>query len=89
MPTAKKQVLDLVKKLPDNATWDDIMYRISVCKKIVSGATAADKGRVVSHYDVKLFFALTTEVRRAMTHRGISEKAILRDFEKSRKLHSR
>ena len=26
MPTAKKQALGMVKKLPEKATWDDIMY---------------------------------------------------------------
>ena len=25
MPTAKKQALEMVKKLPDKATWDDII----------------------------------------------------------------
>jgi predicted transcriptional regulator len=56
MPTAKKQVLEMVKKLPDKATWDDIMYGVYVRKKIEAGIQAADEGRAVSHEDVKKRF---------------------------------
>ena len=56
MPTAKKQVLEMVKKLPDKATWDDIMYGVYMRKKIEAGIQAADEGRVVSHEDVKKRF---------------------------------
>lgn len=53
MPTAKEQALAMVKKLPEKATWDDIMYEIYVRKKIDAGITAADAGRVVPHTEVK------------------------------------
>ena len=56
MPTAKKQVLEMVTKLPEKATWDDIMYEIYVRKKIEAGIQAADEGRVVSHDAVKQRF---------------------------------
>jgi predicted transcriptional regulator len=56
MPTAKKQALEMVKKLPDKATWDDIMYGVYVRKKIAAGLQAADEGRVVPHEDVKKRF---------------------------------
>ena len=56
MPTAKKQALEMVKKLPDKATWDDIMYGVYVRKKIEAGTQAADEGRVVSHEDVRKRF---------------------------------
>lgn len=56
MPTAKKQALEMVRKLPDKATWDDIMYGVYVRKKIEAGIQAADEGRVVSHEDVKKRF---------------------------------
>ena len=46
MPTAKKQALKMVKKLPEKATWDDIMYEIYVCKKIEASIHAAGEGRV-------------------------------------------
>lgn len=56
MPTAKKQALEMVKKLPDKATWDDIMYGVYVRKKIEAGIQAAGEGRVVSHEDVRKRF---------------------------------
>lgn len=56
MPTAKKQALAMVKKLPGKATWDDIMYEIYVRKKIDTGVTTADEGRVISHTAVKKRF---------------------------------
>lgn len=56
MPTAKKQACELMKKLPEQATWDDIMYEIYVCKKIEAGIHAAEGGRVVPHESVKKRF---------------------------------
>lgn len=56
MPTVKKQMLAMVKKLPEKATWDDIMSEIRVPRKIETGLNAADEGRVVPHEDVKKRF---------------------------------
>lgn len=56
MPTAKKQALEMVKKLPEKATWDDIMYEIYVRKKIEAGIQAANEGRVIPHEAVKKRF---------------------------------
>ncbi len=53
MPSAKKQALEVIRKLPDKATWDDIMYEIYVRKKIARGIKAADEGRIISHEEVK------------------------------------
>ena len=56
MPTTKKQALEMIKKLPEKATWDDIMYEIYVRKKIEAGIKAAGEGRVVEHEEVKKRF---------------------------------
>lgn len=56
MPTTKKQALEMIKKLPERATWDDIMYEVYVRKKIAHGVKAADEGRVVTHEEVKKRF---------------------------------
>jgi hypothetical protein len=85
MPTAKRQVLDILKRLPETATWDDIMYGISVRKKIAAGAKAANEGKVVPHERVIAFYLLTGAIRRRMKERGFSEQVILADFEKARK----
>ncbi len=56
MATTKKQALEMIKKLPEKATWDDSMYEIYVRKKIEAGMKAADEGRVVPHEEVKKRF---------------------------------
>jgi len=56
MPTTKKQALQMIKSLPEKATWDDIMYEIYVRKKIGAGVVAADEGKVMRHEDVKKRF---------------------------------
>jgi len=56
MATTKKQALEMIKKLPEKATWDDIMYEIYLRKKIEAGIKAADEGRVVPHEEVKKRF---------------------------------
>lgn len=52
----KKQALQLIKSLPEKATWDDILHEISVRKKVEAGLKAADDGRVVSQETVKKRF---------------------------------
>lgn len=89
MPTAKQQVLEAVKKLPNKATWDDIMYEIYARKKIDAGIHAADEGRTVRQNLRKTFYALTDEIRRSMKKRRICEKALLEDFERSQRSRSR
>jgi predicted transcriptional regulator len=56
MPTAKKQALEMMRKLPEKATWDDIMYEIYVRKKIEAGIHAAEAGMVIPHEAVKKRF---------------------------------
>ena len=40
-------------KVPDQATWDDIMYEFYVKKKLANALKAVEEGRVVSHEEVK------------------------------------
>jgi predicted transcriptional regulator len=47
MSTAKEEAINLITRLPDGATWDDIMYEMYVKKKIELGIKAADEGRVI------------------------------------------
>lgn len=53
MESAKEEARKLIEKLPDQATWDDIMYELYVKKKLALALDAADKGDVLSHEDVK------------------------------------
>ncbi len=56
MGSAKEEAKELIDKLPEEATWDDIMYEFYVKKKIEIGLRAGEEGRVVSHDEVKKKF---------------------------------
>ena len=58
MSTTKEEAINLITRLPDEASWDDIMYEMHVKKKIELGIKAADEGRVVPHEEVKRMFSL-------------------------------
>ena len=53
MPTAKEHVRRILETLPDDASLEDIQYRILVLEKIQQGLADADAGRVVSHADLR------------------------------------
>jgi len=53
MSVAKEQAKKLIDKLPEKATWDDIMYQLYVKKKLAVAAKAAEEGRVIPHKQVK------------------------------------
>ncbi len=53
MSVVKKEAKKLIDKLPDQATWDDIMYEFYVKKKLAMALKAAEEGRVVSHEEAK------------------------------------
>ncbi|HKI04959.1 MAG TPA: hypothetical protein VKK31_23470 [Thermoanaerobaculia bacterium] len=56
MNTVKEEVRDLAERLPEEATWDDVMYELYVRQKIAAGIQAADEGRVVPHEEVRRRF---------------------------------
>jgi len=53
MSVIKEEAKKLIDKLPEQATWDDIMYEFYVKKKLAIALKAAEEGRVVSHKEVK------------------------------------
>ena len=53
MPTAKQDVRNLLEKLPDEATFDDIEYQIYVLHEIREGIAEADRGELIDHEEVK------------------------------------
>jgi predicted transcriptional regulator len=56
MSTVKAEAIKLIERLPEEVSWDDIMYRIYVKRKIEEGVEAADQGRTVAHEEVKELF---------------------------------
>lgn len=53
MDIAKEEARRLIDKLPDQATWDDIIYEFYVKKKLDVALKAAEEGHVVSHEEAK------------------------------------
>lgn len=53
MHTIKEEARKIIDNLPDQATWDDLMYEFYVKKKIEASMVAAADGRVVSHEEAK------------------------------------
>ena len=56
MATIKEEAQKVIQKLPDGASWDDVMYEIYVRKKIDEGIKAADAGNLIPHAQVKKRF---------------------------------
>jgi len=57
MNIIKEEARRLIDKLPDQATWDDIMYEFYVKKKLEVALESAQEGRVVPHEEVKNRFS--------------------------------
>lgn len=57
MNQVKEEAKKLLDKLPDEISWDDIMYEMYVRNKIDRGLHAADEGKLISHEEVKKRFA--------------------------------
>jgi len=53
MNIVKEEAKRLIDKLPEQATWDDIMYEFYVKKKLTVALKAAEKGDVLSHKEAK------------------------------------
>lgn len=53
MEPLKKQALDTIAKLPDDADIDEIMYRLYVIDKLRKSREAIEQGKVISHEELK------------------------------------
>lgn len=53
MSPVKEEAKRLIDELPENATWDDVMYELYVKLKIARAVVAADAGDIVPHEEAK------------------------------------
>ncbi len=53
MPNVKDAARQIIDRLSDQVTWDDIMYELYVKQKIEAGLKAAEEGRTVPQQDAK------------------------------------
>jgi len=72
MKTAKEEVRDLLEKLPDDASLDDIQYHIYVCQKIQKGLDAAERGDLISQEEAERRMARWLETSGAPRFRRLS-----------------
>ena len=54
----KSAARELVDSLPDDATWDDLMYRVYVRQAMDAGRQDAAEGRLVDVAEVRRRFGL-------------------------------
>ncbi len=54
--TVKEEARRVLEHLPENVSWDQLMYELYLRQKISNGIQAADEGRVVFHEEVKKRF---------------------------------
>lgn len=51
--SVKDAARSIVENLPDEATWDDLMYELYVKQKVEEGLTDVEAGRTIPHAQVK------------------------------------
>ena len=51
--STKKRVIESIDKLPDDASYDDILERIELTRKIEIGLAQSDAGEGIDHEDIK------------------------------------
>jgi predicted transcriptional regulator len=54
----KQEAHRLIEKLPENATWDDVMYEIYVRQAIEAGLADSEAGRTLDVNEVRAKFGL-------------------------------
>ena len=52
MPTAKEEIKTLVDAMPDDLTWDEVVYRLYVRKRVQRGVASLDQGKGIPHEQV-------------------------------------
>ena len=57
MQTIKQEVSDLLKRLPDDCTLEDVQYHLYVLQKIERGLKDVEEGRVHTQEEVEKMMA--------------------------------
>lgn len=53
MASAKQSVMEVLKRMPEESTLEDIQFQLYLRQKLEKSVAAAAKGRVVPHEEVK------------------------------------
>lgn len=57
-PNVKVEAQRLIDRLPDGASWDDLMYEIYVWQAVEAGLADVEAGRVVPQEEVRASLGL-------------------------------
>lgn len=52
MGNAKADALTLIQKMPDDATWETVLYRVYIRAKVEQGMAEIDAGKGIPHEQV-------------------------------------
>ena len=61
MSNIKEAARKLIDQLPDQATWDDLIYKDYVTQKIEAGLQAVKEGRTISQEEIEREFLIDDE----------------------------
>ena len=53
MSILKDEAKKIIEDLPENATWDDLMYQLYVKKRVETGLKEIENGETLTHEEVK------------------------------------
>lgn len=53
MNMVKDEVIEAIRKLPDNCSVDDIMYEVYFITQVIEGVKEADTGKLIDHEKIK------------------------------------
>ena len=53
MPTARDEIRKLLDALPDDATWEDVQYSISVRERVERGRREAAQGNLIDQEEIE------------------------------------
>jgi predicted transcriptional regulator len=63
MQTAKQEVSDLLNRLPEDCSLEDIQYHLFVLQKIERGLKDAEQGRVYTQEEVEKMMAMQKMIK--------------------------
>ena len=61
MASVKESARKLIDQLPDQATWDDLIYKFYVTQKIEASLQAVMEGRTISQGEIEREFLTNNE----------------------------
>jgi len=50
--TTKQKIVDVIQRMPEDATIDDAIYRLNLLKGIAEGLKDIEEGRIVDHEEL-------------------------------------